>query len=863
MEQEVRQITRNTQQWRGWSDWLGAVSQWDRETLLTFLEDLRPRLGDLTETELHMLLQQAGAMPALKRALPEGGSIGVIRDLKDNDAKEIQEGLDHTSDEEIEEAVAQGDKNGVLHDHTPEDEELEADSSEAEDLMSLGTPENLRVVDKLSKLRYGFDDEVAQYLVDNRVAGLWEIYTATPVAALEALEGDGGPWFQRIRNRFFQELDGAENLPVPAGWSFRPPGQEDAPPVDPNLMQRRTAYMLSQRKKLGNWSGVGTGKTLSAILASRVTERRHTLIICNNSTVAGWAREIRKTFPDSVVRTNVHAPMADNNLYTVLNYEKFQQHYRRDLMEGLVEQAPDFVVLDEVQFVKQRDKDVSARREAIHALLSELEERNPDLHVLGMSATPVINTLMEARRLIELVSGREFKDLSTAPTVNNALAMHRTLMIHGLRYKPNDDMETTTHTPTVVRNDLMEDLREGEGVLHMEQTLLPAKLELVRAEIKPGSLIYTHYVDSMVQPIREFVEGMGLTCGLYTGSAKSGLADFLAGRVDVLIGSQPVGTGLDGLQARCNRLIMMSLPWTSAEYQQIVGRIRRQGSAFGSVRIVVPLVTLDHHGDTWSWDGRRMDTIRFKRTLSDCALDGNIPEVARISPKELEQRGRVALEKRIERVEGGDTHMGVERAKLRIPLPPALTEKLQRKHGEFTEMNRVWGSSNSSTVHSRLKKEPEEWYYYHSLYRKVRQSWTEVPAVRIAKELEARPDLRIGDFGAGECLLRDALPDHDVVSLDHVAIDESVIQCDMAHTPLQDGELGAAVFSLSLMGRNWPEYLKEAYRTLQPFGLLFIAEPSRKWEDLSPLEEAARTAGFKMTPAEWRGQFVYLSGFKF
>jgi len=70
------------------------------------------------------------------------------------------------------------------------------------------------------------------------------------------------------------------------------------------------------------------------------------------------------------------------------------------------------------------------------------------------------------------------------------------------------------------------------------------------------------------------------------------------------------------------------------------------------------------------------------------------------------------------------------------------------------------------------------------------------------------------------------------------------------------------VFSLSLMGRNWRDYLKEASRVLQPFGLLFIAETARKWEDLRPLEEAAREAGFRMLPATRRGEFVYLTAVK-
>jgi hypothetical protein len=804
-------------------------------------------------------------MPGLQKALGKSTALGVLRDLKENDGREIEEALKAAADEEIADSFVEGglpekEEGEALEEHTPEDAELKEDLLETGGLASLATPEALRLVDDLAGLHYGLDDETAQYLVDNRVAALWEAYTDAGEAALEALRGEGGHYFNLIRERFSAELEGAKSLPIPAGWAFRPPGKEDEAPTPPNLMQRRTAYMLSTRKRLGNWSGVGSGKTLSGILASRITDRNHTLVICNKATVSGWAHEIRNAFPDSVVRTSVGSPAPGSHLYTVLNYEKFQQRGRRELVEDLIKGGVDLVILDEVQFVKQRDKNVSIRRQAIHALLSELEERNPDLHVLGMSATPVINTLIEARKLVEIVTGRTFADLSTQATVNNALAMHRTLKIHGLRYRPHYEIETTTEVPTTVRNDLASDLRAGEGVLHLEQTLLSPKLDLIRPVIREGTLIYTHYVDGMVHPIRSFVEKMGYRAGLYTGEDKTGLEDFLSGRVDVLIGSKPVGTGLDGLQTRCDQVVMLSLPWTSAEYEQIVGRVRRQGSAFGSVRVFVPQVNLDHEGDVWSWDGRRMDTIRFKRTLSDCALDGNIPEVARISPKELEERGRKALEAWIERVREGEAVIGVERPKLRIPLPPAIKERLVVKRGDFATLNNRWSTSNSETVHTRLRKDPAEWFLYHTLYREARESWPEVPALRIAKDLKARTDLRVGDFGCGECLLRDALPDHDVVSFDHVAVDDTVIACDMAHIPIEDGSLGAAVFSLSLMGRNFREYLAEAHRVLQPFGLLFVAEPARKWEDPVRLEKAIHDAGFELLPTTRRGDFLYLRG---
>jgi hypothetical protein len=307
-------------------------------------------------------------------------------------------------------------------------------------------------------------------------------------------------------------------------------------------------------------------------------------------------------------------------------------------------------------------------------------------------------------------------------------------------------------------------------------------------------------------------------------------------------------------------MIMVSLPWTGAEYEQTVGRIRRQGSAFGSVSVIVPQVVLAYEGDVWSWDKGRMAAIEYKRTLSDCAVDGRIPETVRISEKELLEQSREALERWIERV-GEEGMLVIEREKLTVPLPPDVREKARVRHGDFTTMNNRWSNANSTTVFDRLQADPSEWYLYHTLYREARADWDEVPAEHIASQLRARPDLRIGDFGCGECLLRDALPEHNILELDYVALDESVIACDMAHTPLEEASLGAAVFSLSLMGRNWPEYLAEAHRTLQLFGLLFVAEPVKRWAE-EKLEKAVEEAGFSIMNSNQRGSFRYVTAVK-
>ena len=76
-------------------------------------------------------------------------------------------------------------------------------------------------------------------------------------------------------------------------------------------------------------------------------------------------------------------------------------------------------------------------------------------------------------------------------------------------------------------------------------------------------------------------------------------------------------------------------------------------------------------------------------------------------------------------------------------------------------------------------------------------------------------------------------------------------------------EMGAGLFvadfgrglrkgSLEEKQRN--DYLKEAYRILQPFGLLLVAEPA-KVEKQKELEGAIKEAGFKVLEAYQRASF--------
>ena len=68
-----------------------------------------------------------------------------------------------------------------------------------------------------------------------------------------------------------------------------------------------------------------------------------------------------------------------------------------------------------------------------------------------------------------------------------------------------------------------------------------------------------------------------------------------------------------------------------------------------------------------------------------------------------------------------------------------------------------------------------------------------------------------------------------VYSFDAGKCADHVIQTDIAAVPLKSGSVDIVVFSLSLMGTNFPDFLHEANRVLKLNGLVFIAERLRRW----------------------------------
>ena len=650
-------------------------------------------------------------------------------------------------------------------------------------------------------------------------------------------------------------------------------------------MQRLTVHRLINEKSYGNWSGTGAGKTLSAILAGRVATAKNTLIICNNATVEGWVNSINEYFLNNKIyvkqllddtpkdkyqlfkKYDIKLKPNENN-YLVINYETFQQDDSEFIVSELIKNNQiDYIIPDEVQNVKQREEGVeheSSRRDVVNKLIIASREKNNELLVLAMSATPIINNLTEPKKLIELLTSEAHNELDTRENIINGVEMYKALTRYGLRYRPKNGISVNQELIEVDGTDLIESLigiRRG-AVVEFEKVLLETKLDAIKDKIQKGTLLYTHYVTDLIYVIGDYVKSLGFSVGYYTGEDKTGLKSFKKGNIDVLIGSAPIGTGVDGIQKVCNTLIPIILPWTSSEYDQLVGRIDRQGSNFDHVNIYIPQVVIPMDDGEWSWDKRRFNIIRFKATLADLAVDGRIPTNLLPPKTKLLEDAKNELKVWLERL-GDDNIITFEREEIKIPLNPTLIKRMRNELGEISQMHKEWTVKRSDNVNKMFIENPEKWFYYHTLRREKLKSWSEDPLMVIAQRLKSRPDWVIADFGCGENRLRTEIT-NKIHAFDHVAIDDSVIACDVSNVPLSSASVDVVVCCLSLWGSNWIDQVKEASRILKPFGRIFIAEKSSRWEGKeNELKSKIEAAGFQCFDAMRNtGKFIYLNGEK-
>ena len=645
-------------------------------------------------------------------------------------------------------------------------------------------------------------------------------------------------WLNEVKDKFFNEYNDVIKIKEDSNYKFS---------YKPSLMQKLMVYKLMKNKFYLNLCGTGAGKTNAFLLAANYLGCKNIVCITPNGVKSSIENAIEEVYPinSNIIEYNnindLNLISKDKTNYILFNYEKFSDNEKiQKTINKLVEEIGiDFICIDEIHRAKYRtDNDTSKTHHNIQLLCSEAKKYNSNLYVLGMTATPLINNILEVKSLLEIVIGKEFNELTKNNDIQNIHYAYKYLLLHGFRYVPNYGININKKILTCNGNDLIENIihLDASNISEIETLLIKKKMNLVKNDIKPKTIIYTQFVSNIVNTIKQELDDIGLTYGEFTGRIDSEERDeivkndFKNGKIDVLIASSPISTGVDGLQKITNRMIIMSMPWTSAEYQQLIGRINRQGSIFNTVEVIIPQVVINmNNGEDWSWDRYRYNIVENKKTLFDAVVDG-------IFVKKLEINKHKLLNEAINKLKDGvEDFSSIERKDVVVDYTIDLDKeyKSSRKHGEsiIQDTHRKASISSSSHMHEYFKSNPNRWREYHREREQNKKEWVEDPITVMAEILNKYKNKVIADLGCGMNQLKGLVNSYSKwYSFDHFSDDESVIKADIANLKdyLNDNSVDIAVFCMSLWGINYIDYLKEASRYLKKGGKMYIVEPNDK-----------------------------------
>ena len=693
-------------------------------------------------------------------------------------------------------------------------------------------------------------DKASKFLIEEDNAKLWNAMLYANEDGLADAEFEKikamecGNFSGYVRDMFVSEYEAVTSIKEDEDYRFYIDGKF----CRPLLMQKLMAYKMSTHDCYGNWCGTGAGKTNAFLFSTRYVKAKTSVVITPNGVVDTMVKAIKRIYPNSnivVPKTpdDIMPYSKDQYTYIILNYEKFQEHKRaKEYINRLLEtNTIDFVCLDEVQNIKVRNvKTASNRSKYIGTLLVKAREQRPGMKTLVMTATPCPNCLSEVRSIIEMLTGKRYKEIGNrSDSVNNVHNAYKALILNGFRYVPKYPIvlnERTVEIDCTGDDELYLKLSDKNiDINDIEYILAQKKLEVLRNEIKDGTIVYSNWVDCMAGMLEENIRSWGYSVECYNGrcGGKEERAEimeqFLQKKINVLVCSQPITTGVNDLQQRSDKLVYMSLPWTYDDKIQTDGRLYRQGSAFKSIDVVIPQVTITMpNGEIWSWDKGRLGAIENKRSLSSAVLDGYLQDSYRLSREHLKKLALEALRKGFDEPETEREEIDIE-----IDLEETEEQRRTRRENYVSVVHRLGNSSNHKTMHRYFKEHPDVFNTYHD--SRDTDELAEYTIKPIADFINSKyHDKKIADLGCGVNMLSTLVKNgNKVTGFDHQQYKDhsEVVVADIGDLSgiVGDGEMDIAVFSLSLWGQDYEDYFNEAYRILDKNGVVFVAEPASKF----------------------------------
>ena len=155
----------------------------------------------------------------------------------------------------------------------------------------------------------------------------------------------------------------------------------------------------------------------------------------------------------------------------------------------------------------------------------------------------------------------------------------------------------------------------------------------------------------------------------------------------------------------------------------------------------------------------------------------------------------------------------------------------ERKNSEYQEIGKKMSSQNSTNTNKMFQDNSELWFKYHDSRDFSFQGYEEqeeIPINKIIKWLESKSErkLNILDLGCGRNKISNHFKDNTkftITGYDHISHNGS-IACDISKLPNDNESVNICIYSQSLMGSNWKDYIKEGKRVLAFNGVMIISE---------------------------------------
>uniref|UniRef100_A0A7S1YFG4 Helicase ATP-binding domain-containing protein n=1 Tax=Sexangularia sp. CB-2014 TaxID=1486929 RepID=A0A7S1YFG4_9EUKA len=696
--------------------------------------------------------------------------------------------------------------------------------------------------------------DVVEFLVRSKVDELWGVlFAAAQPADLEKAAQNATTRFgvskfeQKVKLTFMREVrDVIALMSMIRGRKEHFSRWNPRSLIVPHSYQALVAVRLNANpeKVVGNWSGTGTGKTIAAIISARYIGATRMLYIaplpvCTDSNGVSAALEhVDKRLMNDTAIVRLRSPKDWDNIQDSLDAKERDPHVRFTTIlvpfTHFQRTNPilwcdrlelDIVVIDEVQHAKGN----SGQAKNIADAISMLRKNSGEMRVLASSATPFANRPAEGFRVLQVLTGKP-PPTKRSP-LNTPQNLHKMLKVLPSVRKMGKFTETREILVPV--SSTLRELQEDPDVrlqsYEIDRLLTKYRIKTIVEEAersvrerKSKVLVYSDRVGGHTGEILRYIgtklEESKLSVGYFAGEGvvvpnandrdedKRKFTDLPLGHpdgIDVLVGSSAISTGVDGLQTHCGTIIFNTLPWTSSDYMQVVGRIARQGTVQKEVQVIIPIIHF-HAEDNCGCAHQSQDSnnVVLEKGIASTSAENRIEYARCRSPcKSYCQRKYDLLRRKhslLEVVLDGSWERGepleLERVKLLrwaitdlLALAPASTIKVDEGaphrrqdpkeeeeefddalsggadvessgsdgSGQFTQVkfqlrdtNALWYAKPTAELHSMVQQDRAIWVEYHQLCRdaylgRVRQGAIAPPCIHscnvIRRESEDRP----------------------------------------------------------------------------------------------------------------------------